>query len=117
MLPKEYVAFADAFARCREEARATHRAAHPDAAEGGAGKEGGVEEGDALNMWIMKPVGSSRGRGISILNDISGVSYGEAMVIQRYIAQPLLLDGFKFDLRLYVLVTSFNPLEAFLNTG
>ena len=62
-------------------------------------------------------VGSSRGRGISILNDISGVSYGEAMVIQRYIAQPLLLDGFKFDLRLYVLVTSFNPLEAFLYTG
>ena len=39
------------------EARATHRAAHPDAAEGGAGKEGGVEEGDELNMWIMKPVG------------------------------------------------------------
>ena len=83
----------------------------------------------------MKPVGSSRGRGISLLNDISGVSYGEAMVIQRYpnpnphphphpnphpnpdpnpnpnpnpgpnptpnqviqryVAQPLLLDGFK----------------------
>ena len=122
---------------------------HPHAVEGSAGTEG--VEGDALNMWIMKPVGSSRGRGISILNDISGVSYGEAMVIQRYVAQPLLLDGFKFDLRrynplaspyqpltitlpspyhyltitlpplrfdlrLYVLVTSFNPLEAYLYT-
>ena len=52
-------------------------------------------------MWIMKPVGSSRGRGISLLNDISGVSYGEAMVIQRYVARPLLLDGFKLDLRIY----------------
>ena len=70
-------------------------------------------EGEA-NVWIMKPVGLSRGRGISMLNDISGVSYGEAMVIQRYVNRPLLLDGYKFDLRLYVLVTSFAPLEAFL---
>jgi Tubulin-tyrosine ligase family len=35
-------------------------------------------------------------------------------VVQRYIADPLLLHGHKFDLRLYVCVTSFNPLEAFV---
>ena len=36
------------------------------------------------------------------------------MVVQRYIAPPLLLHGYKFDLRLYVLLTSFHPLEAWI---
>lgn len=68
----------------------------------------------ASNLWIMKPVGLSRGRGISLVSDISQVRYAENTIIQRYVANPLLLDGYKFDLRLYVLVTSFAPLEAFL---
>ena len=32
----------------------------------------------------------------------------------RYIERPLLLDVYKFDLRLYLCVTSMNPLEAFI---
>jgi hypothetical protein len=50
----------------------------------------------------MKPVGLSRGRGISLLNDMSQVNYSEPMVVQRYIMNPMLLDGYKFDLRLCV---------------
>ena len=66
------------------------------------------------NYWIMKPAGSSRGRGIFVFNDIGAVSYTECVIVQRYIERPLLLDGYKFDLRLYVCVTSMNPLECFL---
>lgn len=65
-------------------------------------------------LWIMKPVGLSRGRGISVVADLDDVTYSDPVVVQAYIPRPLLLGGHKFDLRLYVLVTSFGPLEAFL---
>ena len=66
------------------------------------------------NLWISKPIGMSRGRGISVVNDIGDVSYSQSIVMQKYLMNPLLFRGYKFDLRLYVLVTAFSGLEAFI---
>ena len=36
------------------------------------------------------------------------------MIVQEYVDKPLLVDGYKSDLRIYVLVTSCDPLRVFL---
>lgn len=65
-------------------------------------------------MWIVKPSSSSRGRGIYIIDDISEVPIDENCIISRYVSNPLLLNGLKFDLRLYVLVTSYDPWRIYI---
>ena len=56
----------------------------------------------------------SRGRGIYIIDDISEVNVDDVSVISRYVSNPLLINGHKFDLRVYVCVTSFDPLRVYI---
>ena len=65
-------------------------------------------------MWIVKPTNSSRGRGIYIIDDVSEVNLEDPSIISKYIADPLLINGHKFDLRIYVAVTSYEPLRVYV---
>ncbi|XP_055012906.1 tubulin polyglutamylase TTLL5 isoform X1 [Boleophthalmus pectinirostris] len=64
--------------------------------------------------WIIKPVASSRGRGIYLVSNPNQISMDENILVSRYIHNPLLIDDFKFDMRLYVLVTSYDPLLIYV---
>lgn len=66
------------------------------------------------NQWIVKPANLSRGRGIYIIDDIGEVNVDELSIISRYISNPLLINGHKFDLRIYVCVTSIDPLRIYV---
>lgn len=60
---------------------------------------------------IVKPDQMSQGKGIYLTNSIDEirVGKGEKYVVQEYLREPYLIDGLKFDIRLYVLVTSAEP--------
>ena len=42
------------------------------------------------------------------------VPLDEQVLLSQYIHTPLLIDGFKFDVRLYVAVLSYNPIRIYL---
>jgi len=69
---------------------------------------------DPSQLWIIKPAASSRGRGISVIEHPREVGPDESCVISRYVSNPMLIDGFKFDIRLYVLITSYEPLRVYV---
>jgi tetratricopeptide (TPR) repeat protein len=63
---------------------------------------------------ISKPRHGTGGQGIAITDSVSDVADRADVVVQEYIDRPYLVDGRKGHLRIYGLVTSAEPLRAYL---
>jgi len=75
---------------------------------------------DTFSTYFKYLIGASCGRGIFITGDLveieRRISLSEdTWVVEEYVMNPLLWDGFKFDMRIYVAVTSFLPLKVYLH--
>lgn len=81
--------------------------------EWGAFKSEFDANGKTTRTFIVKPDSGCQGRGIFLTQDLERVDAMESQVAQLYVQRPLLIEGFKFDLRLYVLVTSVIPLRVY----
>ncbi|CAF3848799.1 unnamed protein product [Rotaria sp. Silwood1] len=86
------------------------------------------------DVWICKPSGLNQGKGIYLVRDIESLKSKFAemdsmdkkkqismkpmkRVIQRYIMNPLLVQGKKFDIRCYMLISTVKPLLIFYHSG
>ncbi|XP_078292650.1 tubulin polyglutamylase TTLL11 isoform X4 [Panthera onca] len=80
-----------------------------------------VKDGDPSwkPTFIVKPDGGCQGDGIYLVKDpsdirLAGTLQSRPAVVQEYICKPLLIDKLKFDIRLYVLLKSLDPLEIYI---
>ncbi|XP_072888506.1 protein polyglycylase TTLL10-like isoform X5 [Hemitrygon akajei] len=89
-------------------------------------------------IWISKPAESSQGKGIFLLKTLDDLkAFHEKLestkenpyirmcfynspinrIVQRYIDEPLLLEGRKFDVRSYFLIACSSPFVTFFRHG
>ena len=136
VLPGDYALFVEEFKK--PAAAAGGPSGGAAGGSGGGGGSGAAADGTATPgagaagaggcTWIMKPVGRSQGKGIFLFTKLSQITQWksdsrwrapdnpgvESYVVQRYVANPYLVGGKKFDMRLYALVTSFQPLTVYV---
>ena len=75
-------------------------------------KDRDAEENNVL--YILKPVASSCGRGIKVVGKRTRITRQQGFLASKYVSKPHLINNLKYDLRVYVLVSSFDPLRVYV---
>lgn len=79
------------------------------------------KENQPLSIFIVKPNDGSQGDGIYLIKNAN--EYKESLlekinskshIAQEYIHNPYLIDGFKSDLRIYVIINKLDPLQIYI---
>ena len=65
-----------------------------------------------INHFVT--AGAANMTGTALLQELSTLQYDSNAVVQRYIHNPLLIAGYKFDLRIYACIPSYHPLTVYL---
>ena len=65
------------------------------------------------NLWIVKPKIGNTGKGVHLFKSLDDES--NEFLISKYLTNPHLINGKKYDLRIYVLVTGLKPLKIYIN--
>ena len=71
------------------------------------------DEKDKETLYIVKPHANCQGRGIYLTKNPS-FSLKDDVIVQEYFDNPMLIDGCKFDLRIYVMLRSLDPLRIYV---
>ena len=65
------------------------------------------------DLWLVKPPDKANGDGLSILTSLKDIKYKQYL-ITKYITNINLINGKKYDLRIYVLLAGIKPLRIYL---
>lgn len=65
-------------------------------------------------LFVQKQ-NNHRGIKIKSLHELDFTTTGT--FIQEYIDNPLLIDGYKFDIGVYIIITSIDPLRVYMYNG
>lgn len=77
-----------------------------------------IEDSKSGHTYIVKPHNRSQGKGITVTSSMQVVAAKlekySSLVVSHYIDNPLLINGLKFDLRIYVAILGVNPLRLYM---